>query len=84
MDYPTLILWTGPFPVQGVILVIYYYHILYISELNANSVDPDQTPRYDQGLHCLSMFFLSDIRLRCVALLLYTSPGDIYNSNVTH
>ena len=34
-----------------------------ISELNANSVDPDQTPRSassDPGLHCLPMSLLWD------------------------
>ena len=37
-----------------------------ISELNANSVDPDQMPHSvasDLGLHCLPMFFLWDGRL---------------------
>ena len=37
-----------------------------ISELNANSVDPDQTPRsvaFDLGLHCLPMFLSWDARL---------------------
>ena len=34
-----------------------------ISELYANSVDPDQTPQYaasDLGLHCLSMDFITN------------------------
>ena len=38
-----------------------------VCELNANSVDPDQTPRSaasDLGLHCLSMSFLWDARLK--------------------
>ena len=37
-----------------------------ISELNAKSVDPDQTPRSvasDLGLHCLPVFLLWDARL---------------------
>ena len=36
---------------------------------NANSVDPDQTPRSaasDQGLHCLPMSLLWDARLKWV------------------
>ena len=36
----------------------YYYHVLYKSEFNANSVDPDQMPHSavsDLGLHCLPM-----------------------------
>ena len=42
---------------------------LEISELNANSEDPDQTPRYaasDLGLHCLLMSLLWDTRLKLV------------------
>ena len=38
-----------------------------MSELNANSVDPDQTPRYaasDLGLHCLLMSLLWDAGLK--------------------
>ena len=37
--------------------------------LNANSVDPDQTPRSaasDLGLHCLPMSLLWDARLKWV------------------
>ena len=36
-----------------------------ISELNANSIDPDQTPHSvasDQGLHCLPVSHLWDAR----------------------
>ena len=39
------------------------------SLLNANSVDPDQTPRSaasDLGLHCLPMFHLWDAGLKWV------------------
>ena len=37
------------------------------SEVNANSVDPDQTPRsaeFDLDSHCLSVFLLWDTRLK--------------------
>ena len=40
--------------------------------LNANSVDPDQTPRSaatDLGLHCLPMFILCDTRLKWVKVI---------------
>ena len=40
-----------------------------ISEFNANSVDPDQTPRSaasNLGLHCLPMSLLWHIRLKWV------------------
>ena len=40
-----------------------------ISELNANSVDPDQTPRSaasDLGLQCLPVYLLWDARLKWV------------------
>ena len=40
-----------------------------MSEFNANSVDPDQTPRsaaFDPGLYCLPMSLLWDDRLKWV------------------
>ena len=43
---------------RGVWLVLLLSYFLEISELKANSVVPDQTPRSaasDQELHCLSM-----------------------------
>ena len=45
-----------------------------ISELNANSVDPDQTPHSeasDLGLHCLPMSLLWDARLKYVKVTEY-------------
>ena len=45
-----------------------------ITKCNANSVDPDQTPRSaasDLGLHCLPMSLLWDARLKCVKEQLY-------------
>ena len=47
--------------------------ICYILEFNANSVDPDQTPRSaasDPGLHCLPMSILWDARLKGVNWIL--------------
>ena len=44
-------------------IIVMYYKIV---ELNANSVDPDQTPRSsasDLGLHCLPISLLWDARL---------------------
>ena len=43
--------------------------------LNANSVDPDQTPRSaasDLGLHCLPMSLLLDARLKLVKMIYLT------------
>ena len=37
-----------------------------MSSLDANSVDPDQTPRSALGLPCLSLSFLWDARLKWV------------------
>ena len=42
------------------LLLLFLYHVLG-PVFNANSVDPDQTPRSvatDQGLHCLPMSLL--------------------------
>ena len=57
-------------------------HFVEISELNANCVDPDQTPRSaasDQGLHRLPMSLLWDARHNWVKvfLLCYHSPSLI-------
>ena len=46
-----------------------FFFFLEIPFLNANSVDPDQTPQNaasDQGLHCLLMFLLWGTRHRLV------------------
>ena len=51
-----------------------------ITKLNANSVEPDQTPRSaasDLGLHCLPMSLLRDTRLKWSLLSTHASekPG---------
>ena len=53
--------------IRGVWLFLLLSCSLEISELNANSVDLDQTPRFaasDLGLHCLPMCFLWDTSLK--------------------
>ena len=54
--------WTGSFPYKGCpVSFILLPCFIVIAILNANSVDPDQTPRSaasDLGLHCLHMFLL--------------------------
>ena len=62
----------GPFHfpievVSGYFLLLQYY--IEIPVLNANSVDPDQTPHSatsDLGLHCLPMSLLWDARHKWV------------------
>ena len=57
--------------IRGVWLVFIISCFVEISELNANSVDPDQTPRSaasDLGLHCLPMSHLWETRLIWVNL----------------
>ena len=55
---------------KGCLVSFYYYqYFVEISELNANSVYPDQTPRSaasDLGHLCLSSSLLWDIRLKWV------------------
>ena len=46
--------------------------LIRIPILNANSVDPDQTPRSaasDQGLHCLPMSLLWDAKHKLVIII---------------
>ena len=46
--------------IRGIWLVLLLSCFVEISELNANSVDPDQTPRFavsDLGLHCFQCPF---------------------------
>ena len=57
------------FYIKGVWLVFIIIMFCRISKFNANSVDPDQTPRSaasDLGLRCLPMSFLWDARLKWV------------------
>ena len=67
---PSGLFYNDPFLHSGVWLV---FIITYrISELNANSVDPDKTPRFVasyQGQHCLSMSLLWDARYKRINLL---------------
>ena len=66
MDFSTFTLWTGPFPIYGVLISFFCFFFLLldfveITELNANSVDPDQMPcpeASDLGLHCLPVSLL--------------------------
>ena len=62
VDHSTTILWTGLFLVAGCLVSFYYFFVLKkFLFLNANSVDPDQAPRFtssDLGLHCLPITLL--------------------------
>ena len=63
MNSSTLSFLTGLFPIQGVSASFFLLQLCFVefSELNANSVDTDQTPDFaasDLGLHCLSMSLL--------------------------
>ena len=67
MASSTLTIWTGPFPnsqVSGQLLLLPCF--IEITVLNANSVDPDQTPRStasDLGLHCCQCPFYGTLGL---------------------
>ena len=66
MDSSTSTLWAGPFPIQkvsGWFLLLPCF--VGISEINATSVGPDQTPQNaasDLGLYCLPVSLLWDAR----------------------
>ena len=76
MDYSTLILWTGPFQVKGVVASCFFLLLPCFTEITvliANRVDPDQTPHSaasDLGLHRLSMSLVWDARNKWVKLSL--------------
>ena len=56
MDSSATTLWMSLFPIAGCLVGFYYYCFIEISVVNANSVDPDQTPHSatsDLSLHCL-------------------------------
>ena len=60
------------FRYKGVWLVFNNIIFIEIPVFNANSVDPDQTPRSvasDLGLHCLPMSLLWDARLKWVTIV---------------
>ena len=62
----TSTLWTGSFSIVGVSgCFLLFLCFIVIPVFDANSVDPDQTPRHaasDLGLNCLPMFLLWDTR----------------------
>ena len=64
MDSSTITLWTGSFPFKGVSgLFVLQKNLVF----NANSVDPNQTPRFaasDLGLYCLQRSQLRDASLK--------------------
>ena len=70
VDSSTTTLWTGLFPTACVKLVfIINICFIEIPVVNANSEDPDQTPRSaasDLGLHCLLIIFFGVYRLEWV------------------
>ena len=73
VDSATLTLWPGPFPIEGVPgCVLSLPCITDISVCNANSVDPDQTPRSaasDLCLHCLPMSFYETVGINGLIFL---------------
>ena len=72
VDSPTFTLQKGPFPIEGVsgnFLLLHVPCFIETHVCNANSVDPDQTPRSaasDLGLYCLPMSLLWDARNKWV------------------
>ena len=90
MDSSTLTLKTGPFPVKGVSGKFILPWFTEIPVLNANSVDPDQTPRSvasDLGLHCFPVSILWDARLKWVKDSLQQQirfNGNIFGNKCCH
>ena len=70
MDSSTLRIWTGSFQEEGVYeKFVLLSSVIEIPVFNANSVDPDQTPRFaasNLGLLCLRMSLLWDARHKLV------------------
>ena len=57
VDFSTLTLWIGPFPIKGVSgLFLCVSCFVENSDLNANGVDPDQTPRSGSSLFVNVLF----------------------------
>ena len=71
MDSSTSSHWTSISYIRGVWLVLFLSLSCFveISELHANSIDSDQTPRSvasDLGLHCLPLSLLWDARHKLI------------------
>ena len=81
MDYSTLVLLIGLFPIAGCLVHFNYcYVFIEIPVDNANSVDPDHTQRSaasDLGLHCLPMSLFWDVRLKWIKPCTLHKPLDI-------
>ena len=67
MEFPTFINWTNPIQILGLLGSKFQFHSNFKKViLQANSAEPDQTPRSaasDMVLHCLSMSHKKDARL---------------------
>ena len=77
MHFPTIINWTSPLPILGLLGGIFHFvHIL---------KDPDKTPRFvasDLDLHCLFMSHKKDDRLirvedKNVSISQFTIPSRV-------
>ena len=72
--------------IRDVWLVSFITMFIYMPVLNANSVDPDQTPRSaasDLGLHYLPISHLWDARLKWViTITCFIARGEINSTSV--
>ena len=83
MEFPTLINWTGPVLFKGC-LVVFFIFIL-----QANSGDPDQTPRSavsDLGLHRLHLTGMEKVLASsvCLSVIIASICPYVWNQNQNH
>ena len=75
MNFSISIIWTGSFPILGLLGGIFHFYLNFKRKLLwANSEESDQTPRFaasDLILHCLPMSYKKDARLIWVKRLTY-------------
>ena len=83
----TLSLWSAPFPIERVSGCFFFFFLISrfteIPILNADSVNPDQTPRSaasDLDLHYLLMFVLREGI--CFVVLRPSQPNGLMSSGV--
>ena len=71
MEFPTLVSWTSSFPLKAFWVVFFILVKFKLNFLQANNVDPDQTPHKaasDLDLHCLPLSHKKDAMLLWVTL----------------
>ena len=65
-EFLTVINWTSSFPFEGLLGGIFHFYSNFNRTLCKQTLENDQTPSSDLGLHCLPMSHKKETRLKWV------------------